>query len=93
MADKFIKDPDAVLDYQWDWESWLNGDTITEAALSVSPSGEMAVDSTVTADSTVTGWLSGGEVGTEYTVTCHVTAANDPAREDDRSIIISIKER
>lgn len=32
MADSYIKDPNAVLDYQWDWSAWLpDDDTIASA--------------------------------------------------------------
>ena len=34
MADSYIKDPDAVLDYQWNWATWLpTGDTIASATV------------------------------------------------------------
>ncbi len=39
----FEKDPDAVLDYQFDWSKWLDGDTITD--VSVSAEDGITVDS------------------------------------------------
>jgi hypothetical protein len=89
------KDPNAVLDFGWDWADsakgpWLTeGDTIATATVTV-PDG-ITLDSTDNDDTTVTAWLSGGTVGASYTVTCHVTTSQ--GRADDRSIRITIRER
>lgn len=102
--DKWVKtkDPDAVLDYLWNWADYLGTDTIAAADFAVydtagqllddSESGYdgVAVDSSSAADTTATVWLSGGEVGTKYVVTCHITSAG--GREDDRSLHLTIKE-
>jgi hypothetical protein len=90
MADSYIKDPDAVLDYQWNWASWLSdGDTIASATVTA-PTG-LTVDSITATSSAVTAWLSGGTAGTSYRVTCHIVTAD--GREDDRSITIIVREK
>lgn len=86
----FTKDPDAVLDYQWDWSNWLAvGEVITNAVLDV-PTG-LTLDSQNNTDTTVTAWLSGGTVGEGYRVVCTITT--DQGRTDDRSIYIICRER
>lgn len=88
----YIKDPDAVLDYKFDWSSWLaSGDTISTAT--VTASSGLTVDSSSITDTntTVTAWLSGGTAGTKYAVTCHIVTAQD--REDDRTVSVLVQER
>ena len=89
MARSFVKDPDAVLDYEWDWAAWLGTDTI--ASHTVTASAGLTVDSTEATDTAVTAWLSGGSVGMSYAVTCHVVTA--AGREDDRTVTVTVMER
>lgn len=90
MTNVFTKDPDAVLDYQWDWSEWLAvGETIASAVITV-PVG-LTLDSQDDADTTITAWLSGGTVDEGYQVTCSITT-ND-GRTDDRSIYLICRER
>lgn len=90
MTDTFVKDPDAVLDYTWDWSAWLaSGETITSADVTV-PTG-IVKNSDSHTTTTVTAWLSGGTDGTGYRVTCRVTTSQ--GRTDDRSITISCHQR
>lgn len=89
MARVMTKDPRAVLDYQFDWSAWLGADTITAHAVTVTAG--LTVTSTTASATAVTVWLSGGTVGAEYTVTCHIQTAG--GREDDRSIVLAIWER
>jgi hypothetical protein len=86
----FTKDPNAVLDYQWDWSAWLaDGETITVAVIDV-PTG-LTLDSQDNATDAITAWLSGGTVGAGYQVTCHIETS--AGREDDRSIYLICRER
>jgi len=87
--ESFIKDPDAVLDYERDWTSWLNGDTIASSQFIV-PDG-ITVDSNTNTDTHTIVWLSGGTVGTKYRVTNRITTVG--GRTDDRSFLINIKEK
>lgn len=89
MARSFVKDPDAVLDYEWDWSAWLGTDTI--ASHTVTAATGLTVDSSTATSTAVTAWLSGGSVGASYAVTCHVVTA--AGREDDRTATITVQER
>lgn len=89
MARDFVKDPDATLDYQWDWSAWLAGDTIQSCTVTASDGLTASdIENTTT---TVTAWLSGGVAEQRYTVTCHIVTAAE--REDDRSIEVTVMER
>lgn len=101
MTSRYLKDPDAVLDYQWDWRAlthevpnaksdWLAAsETITSYTVTV-PSG-ITLDSSSESDGAVTAWLSGGTAGQSYEVTCSIVTSH--GREDDRTITITCKER
>ncbi len=100
MADeKWVKtkDPDALLDYLWDWSTYLGDDTITDAVFYVNDNPETTVDPDYVAiedssftDTTATVWLSGGVVNIKSVITCHIVTAG--GREDDRSLYLTIKE-
>lgn len=98
----YEKDPDAVLDYKFDFAALRNGrgteDYLAsgETILSVtvtSSSGDLVVDSYALADSdsSVICWLSGGIVNTSYLVTARITTSE--SRTDDRTIQIQVLER
>ena len=86
------KDPDAVLDYIFDWSAWLAEivDTIASAEIVVAAEG-VVCDSDSIVDDTVVAWISGGTAGATYRVTCRIVTAG--WRTDDRSIFIKIAER
>ena len=84
------KDPNAVLDYSWDWSAWLaDGETITTADV-IAPTG-LTVDSVAHDGTGVTAWLSGGTSGNQHRVVCRVVTS--ASRTDDRSITLVIEER
>ena len=86
----FTKDPNAVLDYAIDWSKWLAGDQISESAWSVSdPALEVSDETNTATQATV--WLSGGAVGTSYTVTNKITT--QAGRIDERSFIVQVQDR
>lgn len=89
MASAFVKDPSAVLDYVWNWSSWLGVDTI--ASHTVTAATGLTVDSSAATTTAVTAWLSGGTAGQSYTVTCRIVTA--AGRTDERSITIQVVER
>lgn len=92
MAQSFIKDPDAVLDYKWDWSSWLESAETISSTTVTADSGLTVDSSSITDSSTsVTAWLSGGTTNRTYDVVCHIVTSVD--REDDRTIIIRCKEQ
>jgi hypothetical protein len=88
-----IKDPDARLDYSFDWttEGWLDeGEAIVSYTFEVAQ-GDVEVDADSELDGVVTAWLVGGTPGVKSKVTCHIVT--DVGREDDRTMSITIKER
>ena len=86
---RFIKDPNAVLDYQFGWAEWLDGDTISSRQI-IADTGITVVTDTEAAG-VVTAWLSGGEVGRSYTVTCRIVTAG--GRTNDMSIVLLIRQQ
>lgn len=84
------KDPDAVLDWVWDWNEWLDeGETITTSSFIVSVGITVDIESNTTKTATV--WLSGGTSGQVYQVTNRIVTSS--GRTDDRSITIRVTER
>ena len=92
MSDSYIKDPAALLDYSWDWSSWLTevDDTISSATVAV-PDGLTAVGSPVVGDATVTQRVSGGTVDDAYAMVCQITTAGGLI--DERTIYLTIINR
>ena len=93
MPRSFDKDPDAVLDYEFDWSAWLtDGDTLATATITAPNGLTVAAAPPVTVTSTkVMYWLSGGVVGQSYAVTCHVVTA--VGREEDRTATVTIRDK
>ncbi|MGW8177393.1 MAG: phage fiber-tail adaptor protein [bacterium] len=98
----FVKDPDAILDFKFDWKALTNGtgnsdwldalETISTHTVSVSPTGLTVDSSSITDSSTsVTVWLSGGTADTTYEVTCEIVTDN--SRTDQRTIRVYVRER
>ena len=83
------KDPNAVKDYLFEWEDWLNGSEVIATAI-VAPAVGLTLDtsSLEDADTSVLAWFSGGTAGNRYTVNCKITTDSSPARTELRSIII-----
>lgn len=89
-ATTWEKDPDAVLDYIWDWSEWLApGETIVTSIFTVSAG--LDLDSDSFNSNSATAWLSGGLPGTPYLVANRITSSDD--RTDERSITIRVKNR
>lgn len=91
----FIKDPDATKDYGWDWQDWLEGDTITTSTWIV-PAGLTNVGEsgpTIQSDGRITTsvFISGGSLGVTYTITNRITTNSTPARVEDQSHTIEIR--
>lgn len=86
----WLKDPDAVLDYTFDWSGWLaSGETITTAT--VTAADGITLDSDDEAGGVVTVWLSGGTANTRYAVACLITT--DQGRTDERTRYVDVRER
>ena len=86
----YLKDPDAVLDFGFDWSDWLaDGETISTSEWTVEAGITKDSDSKTTTVTTI--WLSGGSAGTTYNLTNHIVTSG--GREDDRSFRVKIIER
>lgn len=87
------KDPDAELDYGFDWgdeSNWMaTGDIISASDWTV-PAGLTEVTDAFTDTRTLV-WLSGGTAGEIYLITNSIETAD--GREDDRSMYIKVDER
>lgn len=86
------KDPDAALDYIFNWTEWLalGGDSIASYAVTVNG---VTKDSDARTGAYVTAWVSGGTAGETASVTCSVTTNSTPPRTDHRTVYLKIRER
>lgn len=106
MSASFVQDPQAVLDYVFDWFNPAPGETVgwlavgeTITAFAVTPPTGILVGNGTTnpgpapsqTGGKVTAWLSGGTAGIAYDVVCHITTS--AGRQDDRSIRIHIADQ
>lgn len=86
----FLKDPDAVLDYGFDWSEWLQtGETLSSATWTV-PSG-ITKNSQSISNTVSLAWLSGGTANTDYILQCKITTSE--SRVDERSMTIRVRNR
>ena len=88
------KDPNAVLDYSWDWSDWLAEISPTSAIAShaIITDG-VTKDSSSSDGAIVTAIISGGTVGQTASATCRITTDDTPPRIEDRTLYFKIKER
>lgn len=93
-----VKDPDAVLDFVFDFAilGWLeSGESIT--AYTVTADAGITVESDSNDGTAITVWLSGGTAGETYAVTVHITTSVSDGggvyREEDRTMYIKVQER
>lgn len=91
MTKSFQHDPDATLDYNFDWSAWLTAETDTISTYTVTVPAGLTLDSDSEAGGIVTAWISGGTTGTSYTVVCEIVTTG--ARTDNRSITLVCRER
>ena len=93
IVDK-IKDPDAILDYFFDWSEWLDAsgnDTIISTSI-ISDTGITVDLPGINDDSDgVTVWVSGGTVARGYNITNRINTAG--GRTDDRTLRLTIAEK
>ncbi len=97
----FKKDPNAKLDYTFDWSDWMpTGDTITASAFTIetisgdaSPliSSSSPAESFSASSSTTTLWLEDGTAGNTYVVTNQITTSD--GRISENSIVIIIEDK
>lgn len=87
MTTTFQKDPAATLDYSVDWTEFLEDEEVIAASQWTVPSGITQVTTSYT-DKKATIWLSGGTLGQTYELVNRITTDNNPARIDERTIVI-----
>jgi hypothetical protein len=92
------KDPNALLDYTFDWTDWLTStnelDRLLSTEFDISPvdAGSPVVESqSVVNDTLAVAWVSGGMPGITYGLHCRIFTVN--GRIDDRTTYLKIKER
>ena len=101
MPSIFLKDPDAVLDYKFDWKAltngsgntdWLDSDeTISSKTVTVDDGITKESDASADTNTSVVVWLSGGIAGVDYEVACKIVTS--ASRTDERTIKIQVRER
>lgn len=92
IDDPYLKDPESVLDWVFDWtsDSWLEtSETISSHTVTV-PTG-ITLDSSSESGGKVTAWLSGGTAGITYRIECKITTSM--SRTDERSRWVHVLER
>jgi hypothetical protein len=86
-------DPNAVLDYRWDWSEWLDDDEhIVDHSVSVTQGA--ATISTSADGQSVTAWVSDAEpdaASKRINITCRVTTTHE--RTDKRTIRLYVSDR
>jgi len=94
LNNQFTKDPDAVLDYMFNWRDastpWLATiETIVDHTITADTG--LVVDSSTEDNGKITVWLSGGTAGETYKVACRI--ATSEGRVDERTIWIKVTNR
>ncbi len=86
------KDPDAVLDYRFDWKAngYLEAGETIDSYTITAPVG-ITVDSHSQAAGVVRVWLSGGTAGQQYAIACRITTSG--GRIDERTMRLPVRQR
>lgn len=87
----FIKDPQAKVDFGFDWSIWLNsGDELAGSSWLCDPLGLSLISSSFTPilSSLV---VASGTIGATYALTNHIVTLD--GLEDERTLYISIQNR
>jgi len=86
-------DPDAKLDFGYNWSAWLpTGVTIDISDWTITPTGPVL--SNGSNDNTTTAiYVAGCTSGVTYTLTNQITTTGTPARVDGRSIVLVCRKR
>lgn len=87
------KDPQAELDYKFDWSAWLSSmgdsDTISSSTWTVPAGITKGATSNTTTITTV--WLSGGTDGAVYNVVNRIVTA--AGRTEERTLVVRVRQR
>lgn len=92
---KFPKDPDALLDFTFDWDDYLTEMTDTIASVEFIAEAGITINEAQTGDGFIgtktTVWLEEGTAGEPYNVIHRITTTD--GRIDDRTMTIDVKEK
>jgi hypothetical protein len=84
----FTKDPNSTIDFEIDWNQWLNGDTVSVSTWEV-PAAFTIQSEGVTSNVT-RAFLTGGTAGSDYTITNRITTPG--GRIEDRSVLVQVRQ-
>jgi hypothetical protein len=86
------KDPDEVLDYDFDWATYrlAQGETINTSTWTV-VEGDVVINSSTNVAGVTTVWLSGGTVNTKCVLTNHIVTSQ--GRTYERSATLRIRSK
>lgn len=84
----FLKNPDAELDYYWNWTNWLVENDTIEDAIFTSEENGVTVDSFEIIGGKVLANISGGTDKTKCVVTCSIITLD--GRKDSRSVVFYV---
>lgn len=86
-----IKDPQAVLDYPFDWTAWLTplSDTILSVAFTLTGGGTVLRQTN--SPMIAVAWISGGTAGSTLALTCKITTVGE--RTDERTVYLKVKDQ
>lgn len=76
------KDPDEVLDYQFDWTDRLEDAETIVTSTFVRASGDVTLGANDTAGAVTTIWISGGTAGTLSVITNRITTSEGRTYEE-----------
>lgn len=89
----FDKDPNAVLDYSIDWSTWplQTGETISTSTWTAGETGAPTIGAHSIDGTTTVVWLSGGTVGSTYSVVNRIIT--NQGRTEERTLLVRVVER
>ena len=94
MPTIFLLDPNADLDFGFDWTDWLaTGETISVSAWALSPATGLSKHGESESDGVTLVWLKDIVAGVTHRVTNSITTSTTPPRKDDRSFYVKGIER
>jgi hypothetical protein len=87
----YPKDPNATLDYSFDWSDWLDsGESLTSSVFTRSATALKETNTDLTT-SVATIWLTNGAAGTTYTLANKI--GTSAGRIDERTVNIKVLQR
>lgn len=85
------KDPDEILDYQIDWTTRLEGDTISSSEWVIVSGVGLTANNAAKTDTTTRIWLTGGTEGVTYILRNRVVTAGLRTMDQTAQILIATK--